>query len=96
MNKSKKSFFGAGDIPHLWAHRTQDETRNRQGNLYFTADTIYSYGSHFPIARHLVNGAGERAVLFTTATYGVTTSGHCSAVRSAFPSGIPVFLEVQS
>jgi len=91
MPKRKKHVFDTGEIPHLWAHRTQDEARNRQGNLYFTGDTIYSYGSHFPIARHVTNDAGERAVLFTTATYSVTTSGHCSAVRSAIPSGIPVF-----
>ena len=91
MNKRKKYVFDTGEIPHLWAHRTQDEARNRQGNLYFTGDIIYSYGSHFPIARHVTNDAGERAVLFTTNTYSVTTSAHCSAVRSAIPSGIPVF-----
>ena len=91
MNKKKKHVFDTGQIPHLWAHRTQEEARNRQGNLYFTGDTIYSYGSHFPIARHVTNDAGERAVLFTTATFSVTTSGHCSAVRSAIPSGIPAF-----
>jgi hypothetical protein len=91
MTKRKKQVFDTGEIPHLWAHRTQDEARNRQGNLYFTGDTIYSYGSHFPIARHVTNDAGERAVLFTTAAYSVTTSSHCSAVRSAIPSGIPVF-----
>jgi len=90
MNKRKKHVFDTGEIPHLWAHRSQDEARNRQGNLYFTGDTIYSYGSHFPIARHVVSEAGERAVLFTTASYSVTTSSHCSAVRSAIPSGIPV------
>jgi hypothetical protein len=91
MNKRKKHVFDTGEVPHLWAHRTQDEARNRQGNLYFTGDTIYSYGSHFPIARHVTNDAGERAVLFTTATYSVTTSSHCSAVRSAIPSGMQVF-----
>jgi len=91
MTKRKKHVFDTGQIPHLWAHRTQEEARNRQGNLYFTGDTIYSYGSHFPIARHVTNDAGERAVLFTTAIYSVTTSSHCSAVRSAIPSGIPVF-----
>lgn len=91
MAKRKKCVFVTGEIPHLWAHRTQDEARNRQGNLYFTGDTIYSYGSHFPIARHVTNAAGERAVLLTTATYSVTTSGHCSAVRSAIPSGIPMY-----
>jgi hypothetical protein len=91
MTKRKKHVFDTGEIPHLWAHRTQEDARNRQGNLYFTGDTIYSYGSHFPIARHVTNDAGQRAVLFTTATYSVTTSSHCSAVRSAIPSGIPVF-----
>jgi len=91
MNKRKKHVFDTGEVPHLWAHRTQEEARNRQGNLYFTGDTIYSYGSHFPIARHVTNDAGERAVLFTTATYSVTTSSHCSAVRSAIPSGMRIF-----
>ena len=62
MSKRKKHVFDTGEIPHLWAHRTQDEARNRQGNLYFTGNTIYSYGSHFPIARHVVS-EGERAVL---------------------------------
>src|ERR1700693_3173516 len=91
MKKRKKHVFDTGEIPHLWAHRTQEEARNRQGNLYFTGDTIYSYSSHFPIACHVVSDGGERAVLFTTASYSVTTSSHCSAVRSAIPSGIPVF-----
>lgn len=91
QKKRQKHVFATGEIPHLWAHRTQDDARNKQGNLYFTRDTIYSYGSHFPIARHVTNEAGERAVLFTTSTYSVTTLSHCSAVRSAIPSGIPVF-----
>ena len=91
QSKRRKHVFDTGEVPHLWAHRTQDDARNKQGNLYFTGDTIYSYGAHFPIARHVTNNAGKRAVLFTTATYSVTTSGHCSAVRSAIPSGTPVF-----
>jgi hypothetical protein len=62
MNKRKKHVFDTGEIPHLWAHQTQDEARNRQGNLYFTGDTIYSYGSHFPIARRVTNDAGELAI----------------------------------
>ena len=62
MTKRKKHVFDTGEIPHLWAHRTQDEARNCQGNLYFTGDTIYSYGSHFPIARHVTNDSGERAL----------------------------------
>ena len=89
--KRQRHVFTSGEIPHLWAHRTQDDARNQKGSLYFTGDTIYSYGSHFPIARQVTNETGERAILFTTETRSVTTSIHCSAVRSAIPSGLVVF-----
>jgi hypothetical protein len=79
------------EIPHLWAHQLQDEARNSSGTFYFSGTTIFSYGSHFPIARHITNDRGEQAILFTTARYSVTTSGHCSAVARAIPSSVPVF-----
>ena len=79
------------EIPHLWAHQSQDEARNSTGSLYFEGPTIYSYGSHFPIARHVTNVRGEKAVLFTTVNHSVTTSGHCSAVAHAIPPNVPVF-----
>ena len=79
------------EIPHLWAHQSQDEARNSTGSLYFEGPTIFSYGSHFPIARHVTNARGEGAVLFTTAHHSVTTSGHCSAVAHAIPPNVPVF-----
>ena len=79
------------ELPHLWAHQSQDEARNSTSSLYFEGPTIYSYGSHFPIARHVTNERGERAVLFTTAHHSVTTSGHCSALASAIPPNVPVF-----
>src|ERR1035437_8316523 len=79
------------ELPHLWAHQSQDEARNSTSSLYFEGPTIYSYGSHFPIARHVINERGERAVLFTTAHHSVTTSGHCSAVAGAIPPNVSVF-----
>jgi hypothetical protein len=79
------------EIPHLWAHQSQDEARNSTGSLYFNGPIIYSYGSHFPIARHVSNERGERAVLFTTSHHSVTTSGHCSAVARAIPPDVPIF-----
>lgn len=79
------------EIPHLWAHQSQDKARNSTGSLYFEGQTIYSYGSHFPIARHVTNLRGEKAVLFTTVNHSVTTSSHCSAVAHAIPLSVPVF-----
>jgi hypothetical protein len=93
--KRAKHVFDTGEIPHLWAHKVQASARNAQGNLYFDGDTIFSYGSHFPIARHVVDNPTKKnpkpAILFTTRSYSVTTSGHISAVRSAIPKDVPVF-----
>jgi len=79
------------EIPHLWAHQAQEEAHNPSGSFYFAGPTIYSYGSHFPIARHVTNDGGERAILFTTASHSVTTTHHCSLVRRAVPAAVPVF-----
>lgn len=85
-----KHVYPTNEIAHLWAHKTQTSARNGQGNFYFDGDTIYSYGSHFPIARHVAAAAGN-AVLFTTRTRSVTTSRHVSDVRRAIPDAVPVF-----
>ena len=88
--KRVKHVVSSGQVPHLWYHKAQDSARTSTGNLYFEGATIFSYGSHFPIAKHVSNGK-RSAVLFTTRSYSVTTSGHCSAVRSAIPSSALVF-----
>lgn len=86
-----KHVFPTDEIAHLWAHKTQDDARNHGGNFYFDGDTIYSYGSHFPIARHVTNDKGEAAILFTNRTWGPTTAKHVGQVRRAIPHGVPVF-----
>ena len=69
-------------VAHLWAHKSQDFARNPGHNFYFHGDTIYSYGSHFPVARH-VSRKGNSAVLFTTRSYSSTTAGHKCMVEGA-------------
>jgi len=68
--------MNAKEIAHLWANQSRDGAKG--SNFYFEGDTIYSYGSHFPIARHY-----SGAVLFTSKDYSVTTSKHKSFVRQA-------------
>lgn len=75
-----RQVYKTDEIPHLWAHKTQPAARNAQRNLYFDGDTIYSYGSHFPIARHI-----DGAILMTTRGYSSTTAQHICAVRRAIP-----------
>ena len=91
MAKCERHVYPTGEIPHLWAHQTQHDARNQQGNLYFTGDRIYSYGPHFEIARFVTNSKGTRGILLNSRTYSVTTSRHQSAVRSAIPPDMPKF-----
>ena len=86
-----KRVVNSSEVPHLWAHQTQDGARTPNGNLYFEGKTIYSYGAHFPIATFVSNADGRTAVLFTTRTYSITTAGHCSTVRQAIQHLSPVF-----
>jgi hypothetical protein len=78
----KKVFSDISQVAHLWANQLQDEARN-SGNFYFNGKTIYSYGGHFPIAKHITNERGENAVLFTTRGYSNTTARHIAVTRQA-------------
>ena len=81
------------DVAYLWADRAKQSASNSMHSLFFEGDTIYSYGYHFPIARHVENTQGERAVLFTTRRYSVTTEHHKSVVRAALqPWHYPLFM----
>ena len=59
--------------------------------MLFADDTIYSYGRHFPIAKHVNDAHGEHCILFTTRSYSNTTARHMSCVRRAIPPNIPVY-----
>ena len=91
MTKRQRHVFPNREIPHLWAHQTQDEARNGTGSFYFRGATIYSYGSHFPIATHVKGSQGQPGILFTSAKNSVTTSQHMSMVNRSIPPDVPVF-----
>jgi hypothetical protein len=78
-------------VAHLWANQSQDEARNGKGSFYFDGTTIYSYGRHFPIAKHVQNRKGVKAVLFTSIHSTVTTEKHKTCARSAIARDVPVF-----
>lgn len=91
MAKRIKTVFTNDELPHKWAHKLQDYGRTGNGNFYFEGNTIYSYGSHFPIARHITNDKGKPAILFTTDSYGHTTGQHKTHVWRSIPEGTLVF-----
>lgn len=86
----ERHVYPTSEIAHLWAHQSKPDARNSQGNFYFQGDTIYSYGSHFPIARHIEHD-GKKAILFVDHSYSNTTSKHIGNVRHSIPPGVPVF-----
>lgn len=69
------------EVAHYWANKVQEE--GAWASMFFERGTIFSYGRHFPIAKHYDSGL----ILFTTRSYSVTTSGHMSQVRSSIPYG---------
>lgn len=71
------------EVPHLWAHQTQDNARSR-GNLFFEGRTIYSYGHHYSLACLYPS---KRVALFNARGASVTTSQHTSICANAIPSG---------
>lgn len=52
------------EVAHFWANKTQD--RGRSGSVFFEGDSIYSYGLHFEIARHIPE---KDVILFTNEDY---------------------------
>lgn len=75
----EKRVFKTDEVPHIWAQQKQNGGRNARGNMYFDGKTIYSYGSHFPMATFI----NPETVLMTTNTYSNTTAGHLCSVRDA-------------
>jgi hypothetical protein len=67
------------EVAHYWANKVQQRGQNANGSLYFVSDKIYSYGSHFCIARLLP----DRQVAFTTRRYSITASRHKALCRQA-------------
>lgn len=83
----KKVFSSASEVCHVWASRRQSE--GRAGNVFFDGDTIYSYGKHFPIARHVA----DDTILFATQGYSKSTSKHIGRVRFAASHKLKVYCE---
>lgn len=77
-------------VAHLWAQ--QSKPNGKGSNFYFEGPTIYSYGSHFPIATFTDkrDANGEQIVLFTTDSYGQATSKHISYTRRALSNDVRV------
>ena len=73
-----KTVFTNQEVFHIFASGTQSQGRSHNGNVYFEGHTLYSYGSHFPLAIKY-NGS----FLLNGESYSITTSKHQSQARQA-------------
>lgn len=71
-----KYYKNNAEVVHAWAGRHSDDGKNPGQSIYFVGLTIYSYGSHFPMARHI----SFNDVLLTYDTYSNSTCKHQNEV----------------
>lgn len=64
------------EVAHIWAAQSQE--KGRAGNMFFEGPSIFSYGHHFEIARHVGN-----VILFTNRSYSISTAKHKNYTRCA-------------
>ena len=75
----RKVLKNHSEVAHFWANKVQSE--GKASNMFFESDIIYSYGYHFPIAKHIK----KDVILFTSDNYSISTSQHKSIVRQSIP-----------
>ncbi len=89
--KRYRQTFTTDMVAHRWSGN--EFPSGRASRIYFRGGTIYSYGAHFPIARHVkLRKTGEHAILFTSRGYSSSTSKHKQLVRRAIPAKTTVFV----
>ena len=81
-----KKVLNPSELAHRWANQLQPEGTTQGRNFYFEKETIFSYGSHFPIAAHY-----KDVVLFTLRDYSNTTAKHKNKVWAAISHRETVF-----
>jgi RecG-like helicase len=83
----KKVFSSADEVCHVFAKQSQYE--GQAGNVYFYDKELFSYGSHYVIARFI----SQDNVLLSTNTYSSSTSRHLRLAARALnhKNIIPVY-----
>lgn len=77
------------DVCYNWANKTGKGKRGH--HVFYEGETIYSYGHHFPIARHTKTLTDDECIFVTTQSYSSSTAAHTGLARHAIPSGLKVF-----
>lgn len=77
-----KRLVKSEQVAHLWANKSQSDARNANGSLWFKGNSIYSYGLHYELGRHIIYN-GVPLVMINSTGYSVTTAKQIRMARSA-------------
>lgn len=88
MSKRVKECFTSGEIPHKWAHQTQEHGRVSGGSIKFNGTQLIHYSTTIG---NIIKYKGKKAFVCDTAQFSITTSQHQSAMRRAIPSSEKTF-----
>jgi hypothetical protein len=75
--------YNTRDLAHAWVYN-ESESGKCASSFYFEGDTIYSYGSHFPICKKMTV-KGQLYYFWNDRTYSNSTSRHQRYVKRAIP-----------
>lgn len=70
-----RTIFTNSQCVHVWAQQNQDTGKNSNSSIFFTGDTIYSWGNHYPMAR-----IEDGVVFINSDNYSPSTCRHKSLV----------------
>jgi hypothetical protein len=85
----RKVFSSHSELAHVWANQLQNE--GRSANMFFNGASIYSYGSHYEIAKFVEAPNGEKVVFINSNGYSSSTGKHTNHVLHAIPKNIKKF-----
>lgn len=85
----KTVFSSNSELAHVWANQLQNEGRGN--SMFFQGPVIYSYGTHYEIARFVEAPNGQKVCFVNSNGYSNSTAKHTSHVWNAIPDGILVF-----
>lgn len=74
-----KTVFTNSEIVHVFNEQNQYKGRTSSGSMYFYNNKIYSYGSHYILAKFL----DSNTILINDKGYSTTTGKHISLITSA-------------
>lgn len=85
----KKVFSSHSELAHVWANQLQSD--GRAGNMFFQNESIYSYGSHYEIAKFVTAPNGQKVCFVNANGYSNSTAKHTGHVWNAIPDGIRAY-----